>query len=72
MDRDTVGLSELIGTIFFVSGGATLLQTTIGIRYVLNFLGGVFLYLVLSSSCLEEPPCYRLLLEYSMYCTDSG
>jgi hypothetical protein len=32
MDDDTVGLGELIGTIFFVAGVATLLQTTIGVR----------------------------------------
>ena len=32
MDTDTVGLSELIGTIFVVSGIATLLQTTFGVR----------------------------------------
>ena len=32
MDRDRVGLAELIGTIFFVSGMATLLQTTFGVR----------------------------------------
>ena len=29
-----MGLSELIGTIFFVSGLATLLQSTFGVRYV--------------------------------------
>ena len=33
MDKDIVGLSELISTIFFVSGISTLIQTTIGVRY---------------------------------------
>jgi len=32
MDEDTVGLSELISTIFFVSGVSTIIQTTIGVR----------------------------------------
>jgi len=32
LDSDIVGLSELIGTIFFVSGISTLLQTTFGVR----------------------------------------
>ena len=32
VDEDSVGLSELIGTIFFVSGVVTLLQSTVGIR----------------------------------------
>lgn len=33
MDEDKVGLSELISTIFFVSGIATLIQTMFGTRY---------------------------------------
>ncbi|XP_045182216.2 solute carrier family 23 member 2-like [Mercenaria mercenaria] len=32
MDKDTLGVSEVIGTIIFVSGVATILQTTFGIR----------------------------------------
>lgn len=32
MDKDTLGVSELIGTIVFVSGLATVLQTTFGVR----------------------------------------
>ena len=32
MDADNVGLAELIGTVFFVSGLVTILQTTIGVR----------------------------------------
>ena len=32
MDEDAVGLSELIGTIFFVSGLVTILQSTFGVR----------------------------------------
>ena len=35
MDQDAVGLSELIGTIFFVSGLMTILQSTFGVRLVL-------------------------------------
>ena len=31
---DEVGKSEIIGTIFFVSGIVTLLQTTVGCRYI--------------------------------------
>lgn len=33
---DTLATSEVITTIFFVSGIATLLQTTIGCRYILE------------------------------------
>lgn len=33
LDNDYVGISELIGTIFVVSGVATLLQTTVGVRF---------------------------------------
>ena len=64
-------LSEF-GTIFFMSKGVELLQTRIGTRLVLCFLRGVFLYLVLSSLCLEEPPYYTSRLEHSKYCTSSG
>jgi len=32
MDEDKTGLSELISTMFFISGVATLLQTTFGTR----------------------------------------
>lgn len=32
MDKDTLGISEIIGTIVFVSGLATFLQTTFGVR----------------------------------------
>ncbi|XP_060606902.1 solute carrier family 23 member 2-like [Ruditapes philippinarum] len=32
MDKDTLGISEVIGTIIFVSGLSTILQTTFGIR----------------------------------------
>lgn len=35
---DRVGLSEIISTIFFVSGLSTLLQTTFGVRHVKNIL----------------------------------
>lgn len=35
---DRVGLSEIISTIFFVSGLSTLLQTTFGVRHVNNIL----------------------------------
>ena len=66
------GRLSVFGTIFFMSWGATLLQTTFEIRYVLYFLGGVFLYLVPSSQCLEEPPSYRLRLEHGMCCTSLG
>ena len=62
---------SVFGIIFFVSGGAALLHTTIGTWYVLCFLSVVFLYLVLSSSCLEERPCYILRLEHGMYCASS-
>ena len=31
---DQVGLGQIINTVFFVSGISTLLQTTLGIRYV--------------------------------------
>ena len=34
IDEDRVGLSEIISTIFFVSGISTILQTTIGVRLV--------------------------------------
>ena len=51
---------SVFGVIFIVFGGAALLQTKIGTRYVRYFLGEVFLYLVLSSSCLKELPCYIL------------
>ena len=59
------------GIIFILFGGVALLQTMIGTWYVLCFLCGVFLYLVLSSSCLEKRPCYRLRLEHGMYCASS-
>ena len=61
---------SVFGIIFFVSGGAALLHTTIGTWYVLCFLSVVFLYLV-SSLCLEERPCYILRLEHGMYCASS-
>lgn len=38
IDDDRVGLSEIISTIFFVSGLSTLLQTTFGVRHVKNIL----------------------------------
>ncbi|XP_033104119.1 solute carrier family 23 member 2-like [Anneissia japonica] len=43
MDHDLVALSELIGTIFFVSGLATLLQTTFGCRLPI-VQGGTFVF----------------------------
>eukprot|EP00918_Siedleckia_nematoides_P032333 GHVU01070027.1.p1 GENE.GHVU01070027.1~~GHVU01070027.1.p1 ORF type:complete len:562 (+),score=14.78 GHVU01070027.1:91-1776(+) len=41
---DTVGISELISTIFFISGLCTLLQTTFGVRLPI-VQGGTFAYL---------------------------
>lgn len=54
MDRDTVGLSELISTIFFVSGVATLLQTSIGVRLPI-IQGATFAFLPSTFAILTLP-----------------
>jgi len=37
MNEDDVGKSELTGTLFFTSGVITLLQTTFGVRYIIEW-----------------------------------
>lgn len=54
MDEDKVGLSELISTIFFVSGVATLLQTTFGTRLPI-IQGATFAFLTPTFSILALP-----------------
>lgn len=54
MDKDTVGISELIGTIFFVSGIATLLQTTFGVRLPI-VQGGTFAFVTPTIAILLQP-----------------
>ncbi|XP_060583753.1 solute carrier family 23 member 1-like isoform X3 [Ruditapes philippinarum] len=54
MDEDKVGLSELISTIFFVSGLATLLQTTFGTRLPI-IQGATFAFLTPTFSILSLP-----------------
>lgn len=54
MDRDTVGLSELISTIFFVSGVSTILQTTIGIRLPI-IQGATFAFLPSTFAIMSLP-----------------
>ncbi|OWF56540.1 solute carrier family 23 member 1-like [Mizuhopecten yessoensis] len=52
--EDRVGLSELIGTIFFCSGMATLLQTTLGVRLPI-IQGGSFTFLTPTFALLSLP-----------------
>ncbi|KAL4222695.1 hypothetical protein ACF0H5_018736 [Mactra antiquata] len=54
MDEDIVGLSELISTIFLVSGLATLLQTTFGTRLPI-IQGATFAFLTPTFSILALP-----------------
>ncbi|XP_076460516.1 solute carrier family 23 member 1-like [Babylonia areolata] len=54
MAGDNVGLSELIGTIFFVGGISTLLQTTFGIRLPI-IQGATFAFLAPTFSILSLP-----------------
>ncbi|KAK3587962.1 hypothetical protein CHS0354_014481 [Potamilus streckersoni] len=54
IDKDTVGLSELISTIFFVSGICTLLQTTLGCRLPI-IQGGTFAFLTPTIAILSLP-----------------
>ncbi|XP_052813312.1 solute carrier family 23 member 1-like [Mya arenaria] len=56
MDRDKVGLSELIGTIFFVSGLATLLQTTFGVRLPI-VQGGTFSFVAPTIAIMAQWGC---------------
>ncbi|WAQ95015.1 S23A1-like protein [Mya arenaria] len=56
MDRDKVGLSELIGTIFFVSGLATLLQTTFGVRLPI-VQGGTFTFVAPTIAIMNQWGC---------------
>lgn len=41
MTYDPVAVSQLVGTIFFVGGIATLMQTTFGIRSVVDQVSGM-------------------------------
>ncbi|XP_033762509.1 solute carrier family 23 member 1-like isoform X2 [Pecten maximus] len=52
--EDRVGLSEVIGTIFFCSGMATLLQTTLGVRLPI-IQGGSFTFLTPTFALLSLP-----------------
>ncbi|WAQ93888.1 S23A2-like protein [Mya arenaria] len=52
VDEDTVGLSEIISTIFFVSGLATILQTTLGTRLPI-IQGATFAFLTPTFSILS-------------------
>ncbi|XP_060067638.1 solute carrier family 23 member 1-like [Ylistrum balloti] len=52
--EDRVGLSELISTIFFCSGMATLLQTTLGVRLPI-IQGGSFTFLTPTFALLSLP-----------------
>ncbi|KAL4225860.1 hypothetical protein ACF0H5_013849 [Mactra antiquata] len=54
MDNDVVGKSELIGTIFFVSGLATLLQTTFGVRLPI-VQGGTFSFVAPTIAIMLQP-----------------
>ncbi|XP_033114665.1 solute carrier family 23 member 2-like [Anneissia japonica] len=60
--NDLVATSELIGTIFFVSGLVTLLQTTFGVRLPIiqggtfTFLTPTFAILSLQGDCPAPPP----------------
>ncbi|XP_052247369.1 solute carrier family 23 member 1-like isoform X1 [Dreissena polymorpha] len=54
IDQDMVGLSEIISTIFFMSGIATLLQTTIGVRLPI-IQGATFAFLTPTFSILALP-----------------
>ncbi|XP_053373096.1 solute carrier family 23 member 1-like isoform X2 [Mercenaria mercenaria] len=54
MDEDKVGLSELISTVFFVSGISTLLQTTFGTRLPI-IQGATFAFLTPTFSILALP-----------------
>ncbi|XP_041367280.1 solute carrier family 23 member 1-like [Gigantopelta aegis] len=51
---DVVGLSEILGTIFFVSGISTLLQTTFGVRLPI-VQGATFAFLAPAISVLNLP-----------------
>ncbi|XP_045176439.2 solute carrier family 23 member 1-like [Mercenaria mercenaria] len=54
LDEDTVGLGELIGTIFFVSGIATLLQTTFGVRLPI-VQGGTLSFIAPAVAIMLQP-----------------
>ncbi|WAR17070.1 S23A2-like protein [Mya arenaria] len=54
MDDDDVGVSELIGTILFVSGLATLLQSTIGIRLPI-VQGSTITFVVPTLAIMSQP-----------------
>ncbi|VDI09212.1 Hypothetical predicted protein [Mytilus galloprovincialis] len=51
--EDGVGLSQLINTIFFMSGLSTLLQTTFGIRLPI-IQGATFAFLAPTTAILEQ------------------
>lgn len=54
MDEDVIGLGELIGTIFFVSGICTLLQTTFGVRLPI-VQGGSLSFITPAVAILSQP-----------------
>jgi len=54
MDDDDVGVSELIGTILFVSGLATLLQSTLGVRLPI-VQGSTITFVVPTLAILAQP-----------------
>lgn len=63
IEEDLVALGEIIGTIFFVSGLATLLQTTFGCRLPI-VQGGTFSFLVPAIAILNlRGPCPAPLAE---------
>ncbi|XP_062620724.1 solute carrier family 23 member 2-like [Saccostrea cucullata] len=64
IDQDRVGLSEIISTIFFVSGLATLLQTTLGVRLPI-IQGATFAFLTPTFTilALDKWKCPYVLAE---------
>ncbi|XP_048244534.1 solute carrier family 23 member 1-like [Haliotis rufescens] len=58
MVGDSVGLSELIGTVIFVSGLSTLLQTTLGVRLpIIQSISYSFITPVISLMSISEWQC---------------